>query len=81
MMADFSDRMIQRPTTRLTIGQRCRSKQHPELTGRVKAYEWNKPGVLSPIPYCIEWDDSSRAAGLLGWFFVYASDDGVEAIP
>jgi hypothetical protein len=62
----------------LEEGARVRSRQHPELTGYVKHYEWNAPGRLSPIPYCIGWDDSARAAATLGWLFVYASDASVE---
>ncbi len=56
---------------------RVRSTVHPELTGVIKHWEFNRPGVLSPVPYCIGWDDSPRAAALLGWFFVYAGPDGV----
>lgn len=59
-------------------GTRVRSKRHPHLTGYIKAWEYNRPGVLSPVPYLIRWDDSSEAARLLGWFFVYSADDGVE---
>ena len=61
----------------LVEGTRVRSIEHPELTGVIKHWEWNKPGVLSPIPYCIGWDDSSRACELLGFLFVYASDFSV----
>jgi hypothetical protein len=59
---------------------RVRSRQHPELTGVIKHWEYNRPGVLSPVPYCIGWDDSGLAHDLLGLFFVYASDDGVEPL-
>ena len=79
--SDGSDGLI------LPEGTRVRSRQHPELTGYIKHYEWNKAfrrgddaNVLSSVPYCIGWDDSARAADLLGWFFVYASDDGVEPV-
>ena len=65
----------------LPEGARVRSIRHPELTGRIKHYEWNAPGVLSPIPYCIGWDDSARACEVLGWLFVYAGPDGVERAP
>ena len=65
----------------LAEGDRVRSREHPELTGYIKHYEWTKPGQLSPIPYCIGWDDSALACEVLGWFFVYASDAGVEAVP
>lgn len=65
----------------LPEGTRIRSKEYPELTGIIKHYEWNKPGVLSPIPYCIGWDDSGAAHDALGWMFVYASDNSVEPDP
>jgi hypothetical protein len=57
---------------------RIRSTIDPTLTGVIKHWEYNRPGVLSPVPYCIGWDDSARAAAVLGWFFVYASDNGIE---
>jgi len=62
----------------LPEGTRIRSTTCPELTGIIKHYEWNDHGILSPIPYCIEWDDSARACEKLGWFFVYAGIDGIE---
>ena len=64
---------------KLSPGDRVRSIQHPELTGVIKHYEYHERGWLSPIPYCIGWDDSARACAVLGWLFVYASDAGVEA--
>lgn len=64
----------------LPVGARIRHRRHPELTGRIKAHEYNRPGVLSPIPYCIEWDSSGRACDMLGWFFVYATDETVEVL-
>ena len=73
------------PAPLLQEGDRVRSKKHPELTGRVKHYEYNDNpkyprGTLSPIPYCIGWDDSGEACRVLGWFFVYASDASVEKV-
>ncbi len=65
----------------LAPGQRVRHRTHPELTGYVKHYEYHESGKLSPIPYCIGWDDSHAAAQALGWFFVYAGDESVEAMP
>ena len=61
-------------------GTPVRHSQHPELTGRIKTWEWKEPGVLSAIPYSIAWDDSRRAADVLGWMFVYATPDSVEPI-
>ena len=34
----------------LAEGTRVRSRQHPDLTGYVKHYEWNKPGNSRPSP-------------------------------
>lgn len=67
-------------TADLKPGDRVRHKTHPELTGTVKCFEWNKPGVLSAIPYNIAWDDSGRAREELGWFWIYASDETVEPL-
>lgn len=63
----------------LAEGTRVRSRQHPDLTGYVKHYEWNKPGKLSPIPYCIGWDDPHRACGVLGWLFVWTGSTRKDA--
>jgi hypothetical protein len=63
------------------VGTRIRSIQHPELTGKIKGLEWTRPGELSPLPYLIGWDNSSRAADVLGMFFVYGSPDSVERPP
>ena len=71
-------------TALLKPQDRVRHKRYPELTGRVKQYEWSDnpahKGQLSPLPYCIDWDDSRWASELLGWFFVYASDASVERL-
>lgn len=63
----------------LPVGTRIRHRNHG-LTGTIKAHEWNniQNRIISPIPYLIGWDDSERAADLLGWFFVYASNESVE---
>ena len=68
-------------TANLTIGQRVRSRRYPELTGMIRWYEWNEPGVLSAIPYNVSWDDSDRAYDVLGMFFMYATDTSIEAVP
>jgi hypothetical protein len=68
-------------TAELKPGDRVRCTTHPELTGKVRCHEWNKPGVLSAIPYNIDWDDTSLAFKLLGMFAVYASDETVELAP
>lgn len=67
-------------TKLLPPGTRVRSVSHPELTGTIKGHEWTRPHEISPIPYCIGWDDSSAASKTLGMLFVYATIEGVEAI-
>lgn len=69
------------PATLIPPGTRVRSTVDPTLTGYVKHWEWNAPGVISGIPYCIGWDDSERAHEVLGFLFVYAIEGGVEPIP
>ena len=64
----------------LPVGTRIRSKQFPMLTGYIKAHEYADRDHISPIPYLIGWDDSERAASTLGWFFVYASNHGIEPV-
>jgi hypothetical protein len=73
----------------LPEGTRIRSVEHPELTGVIKHYEWNRApgdkeypaGRLSGIPYCIGWDDDQAAHEKLGMLFVYATVNGVEVEP
>lgn len=67
-------------TADLSPGDRVRHRRHPELTGTVKCYEWNRPGVLSGIPYNIAWDNNGLAHDVLGMFSIYASDGGVELL-
>lgn len=77
---DFDTELLKyAKTCHLAPGQRVRSRRHPELTGRVKCFEWNAPGVLSAIPYNVEWDDNDRAFEALGMFWIYASDETIEA--
>ena len=64
----------------LPVGTRIRSKSHPELLGTIRGYECHESGKLSPIPYCISWDNTDRAYRLLGWMFIYSDPDSVEAI-
>ena len=61
----------------LPEGARVRSATVPTLTGYIKHYEWTNAERISPIPYCIGWDDSAEAARRLGFMFVYASPEGV----
>jgi hypothetical protein len=68
------------PAELLPIGSRIRDTNHPELTGRIKGWEYQRPHVLSAIPYLIEWDDSSLAHRLRGFLFVYSSGRDIEAV-
>lgn len=68
------------PIIPLAIGTRVRARRHPELTGRISGYEWNKPGVLSAIPYRIDWDSSDRAYDILGWFYYWATPRAIEVV-
>jgi hypothetical protein len=77
----FSDGTI---GTILPEGTRVRHRQHPGLTGYIKHWEYNRSidrgdarNILSPIPYCIGWDDSERAYRTLGFMFVYPHPDNV----
>lgn len=65
---------------RLFAGARVRHRRYPELTGRIQAIERQTSGEPSAIPYNVMWDDNSLAADLLGWFFIYADDESVEAV-
>jgi len=66
----------------LPEGARIRSRKHPQLTGVIKHYEWRTDvAQLSPIPYCVGWDDSALAHDILGWMFVYPHPDSIEPIP
>jgi hypothetical protein len=65
----------------LNPGTPVRSVRHPELTGRIKCWEWHSPGHISPIPYNVEWDDNERAYDVLGMFWIYQDTESVEALP
>ena len=62
------------------IETRVRSKDHPELTGVIRQLEFHESGKISPIPYCISWDDNSKAYDLLGWMFIYSDPESIEII-
>lgn len=64
----------------LPVGTIVRHKKHLELTGKIVHYEYHESGKLSPLPYCVHWDDSALAAKLLGWFFVYPSKSEIEEV-
>lgn len=64
----------------LTPGTRVRHRRHHELVGVVHAIERKRDGSPSGIPYNVRWDNDGRAADLLGWFYIYATDHGIEAV-
>ena len=65
----------------LPVGTPVRHKRYPELIGKIVHYEYHESGKISPLPYCVHWNDSRRASELLGWFFVYPSRDEIEEMP
>lgn len=69
------------PVELLNPGTPIRSKSHPELTGRIKCWEYRDRETLSMIPYNVAWDDESRAHDLLGWLWIYASPESIEPLP
>jgi hypothetical protein len=62
----------------LPIGTKVRHKEHPELIGIIVHYEYHRSGKLSPLPYCVHWEDNALASKLLGWLFVYPSREMLE---
>lgn len=80
-MEDSDHTLMYAGTANLQPGDRVRHRKHPDLVGEVKCYEWTRPGVLSAIPYNVAWDDEQRASVVIGWFWIYASDDSIEALP
>ena len=64
----------------LPAGTRIRDVRRPEFTGRIKAHEWQRPGVLSLIPYNVAWDDSEAAREAFGMFWIYATPGSVEEV-
>jgi len=69
-----------KPIKVLPVGTRIRSKSHPELLGIIRQHEYHESGKLSPIPYCISWDDDPMAYRLLGWMFIYSGVDSIEVV-
>ncbi len=66
------DRVFQR-------GTRVRHKSSG-LTGRIRQLEWNKPGVLSAIPYAVDWDNDLMARERHGILRMYQLHDSLEEI-
>lgn len=62
----------------LEVGTRIQHRRHPELSGRIQALEYQLGGEVSAIPYNIQWDNNDLAYDLLGYFFIYASDESIE---
>jgi len=63
----------------LPVGTLVRRVRSPHLTGKIEGLEWTDRERLSPIPYRIAWDDNRSAAETLGWLFLYACVEDVEA--
>ena len=63
----------------LPCGSQVRHKR-TGLTGRIRNYEYASKGVVSALPYNVQWDDDSRAAKELGWLFIYPSPEAIEAV-
>lgn len=68
-------------TPALAPGTRVRARKHHDLIGTIEGIEYCNPGCVAGIPYRIRWDDSSRAAEVRGWLFVYGSDGDLEPLP
>ena len=64
----------------LDPGTRVRHVRHPELTGCISHIERRSDGQPSGIPYNVRWDNDGLACDLLGWFYIYGTDHGLEAI-
>lgn len=64
----------------LEPGTRVRHRRHPGLVGRIKCVERKTNGEPSGIPYNVRWDNDGRACDVLGWFYIYATDFGIEAV-
>lgn len=64
----------------IPVGARVRNVSFPDMLGTVRGYEWNKPGVLSAIPYRVDWDDP-RAWDRLGLGAIYAGEESIEVLP
>ena len=63
----------------LPVGTRIRHKKYPELKGVIYGHEYHESGKISPLPYCVHWEDNSKASDILGWFFVYPDPENIEA--
>lgn len=64
----------------LTEGTRVRHRRHPELVGTVHGLERKRDGSVSAIPYSVAWDNDGRACDVLGWFYHWGTDHGLEVI-
>lgn len=55
---------------------------YPSLTCSEQCADMNgnKPGVLSAIPYRVDWDDP-RAWDRLGLEAIYAGEESIEEVP
>ena len=63
----------------LLEGTRVRHTKHPHITGRIVRHEYHESGKISPLPYCVYWDDPD-AHKVLGSLSIYPSMSSVEEI-
>ena len=61
----------------LPVGARIHHKEHSELTGKIAHYEYCSSGKVSPLPYCVHWDNPLLAYELLGFFNIYPTVDSI----
>ena len=65
----------------LPVGTTVRHKKYPELVGKIVRYEYHESGKLSPLPYCVHWEEGLKAGTLLGWFSIYPNHNEIEEEP
>lgn len=63
-----------------SVGTKVRHKRYPELIGIIAHYEYHESGKISPLPYCVHWNNYQLAGEKLGWFFAYPSKDDVGEV-
>lgn len=63
----------------LPVGTKVRHKKHRNLTGIIVRHEYHEGGKISPLPYCVHWDQQ-EAYKVLGWFAVYPMRTEIKAI-
>ncbi len=61
----------------LPRGCKVRHKNHPKLTGVIRAHEFCE-GKYSALPYTVEWDNSTLSHELLGWLPLWPRLENIE---